>query len=471
MGVFPPPTEPIPNYTFIQLEMDAESTAALDIAKKSMLQEAEAKSGHFFNWNAFVQMHRMNKQFHRHPVVEQLKRDDHFDLIVFGWFLNDFNIGLAAHFKCPSVIISGMPAIKFLRDHVGNPSSVSYAPFHMYSINQYTQMTFKQRIYNHLFVGIEFAITSLVNYFVFEPTYAELYPASQYPSMAEARKNVSLVMVSSHFSQSSPMATFPALLEISGIQIEKNPNPLPLEIQSFLDGATEGAIFFSFGSNVKSADMSDEKRRVILKVFGALKQRVLWKWEDDNLPGKPSNVMIGKWLPQNDVLAHPNVRLFISHCGKGSVNEARYHGVPILAMPVFGDQMANAAEIVDEGWAVQLHFGDLTEESFGKVLNEVLGNPKYRQLVKKSSDLYKDRPQHPLDTAVYWTEYVLRHGGAKHMQSQAVHLNWFQQNSLDVLAALIVVAWISWRLAVWTGKVLFGKCVGRGTDSLRKKRN
>lgn len=44
-----------------------------------------------------------------------------------------------------------------------------------------------------------------------------------------------------------------------------------------------------------------------------LKQRVLWKFEDVNLEHIPSNVMVRKWLPQSDILAHPNVVLFISH--------------------------------------------------------------------------------------------------------------------------------------------------------------
>jgi len=40
----------------------------------------------------------------------------------------------------------------------------------------------------------------------------------------------------------------------------------------------------------------------ILKVLGELNVRVLWKFESDSLPGKPENVKISKWLPQQDVL-------------------------------------------------------------------------------------------------------------------------------------------------------------------------
>ena len=44
--------------------------------------------------------------------------------------------------------------------------------------------------------------------------------------------------------------------------------------------------------------MTDEKRQVFLKVLGSLQQRVLLKWELDELKDKPDNVMISKWFPQ-----------------------------------------------------------------------------------------------------------------------------------------------------------------------------
>lgn len=48
--------------------------------------------------------------------------------------------------------------------------------------------------------------------------------------------------------------------------------------------------------------MPKEKLNMFLNVFKKLKQRILWKWEDDNMPGKPDNVMTAKWLPQTDIL-------------------------------------------------------------------------------------------------------------------------------------------------------------------------
>jgi len=75
-------------------------------------------------------------------------------------------------------------------------------------------------------------------------------------------------------------------------------------VKEFLDEAKEGFIIFSLGTNVKSKLLPKELIQGLLKVFGELKVRVLWKFETDDLPGMPKNVKISKWLPQQDVLGN-----------------------------------------------------------------------------------------------------------------------------------------------------------------------
>jgi glucuronosyltransferase len=61
-------------------------------------------------------------------------------------------------------------------------------------------------------------------------------------------------------------------------------------------------IYFSLGSNLRSCNLRNSTKSALLQAFSKLKHRVLWKWESDSLPGKPSNVKLGKWLPQSDIL-------------------------------------------------------------------------------------------------------------------------------------------------------------------------
>jgi len=57
--------------------------------------------------------------------------------------------------------------------------------------------------------------------------------------------------------------------------------------------------------------------------------------------------------------------------------------------------------------------------------------------MKKLSVIFRDQPQTPLEQAVFWTEYVLRHGG-KHLRSASVELPLYQYLLLDVIAVLLI---------------------------------
>lgn len=56
--------------------------------------------------------------------------------------------------------------------------------------------------------------------------------------------------------------------------------------------------------------------------------------------------------------------------------EAKYHAVPIVAMPLFGDQMSNVDKAVEEGWAVKVDYKSLNEKLLTIALIEVLENSK-----------------------------------------------------------------------------------------------
>ena len=60
----------------------------------------------------------------------------------------------------------------------------------------------------------------------------------------------------------------------------------------------------------------------------------------------------------------------------------------------------------------------------------------YRENAQRLSRIYRDQPLTPLDQAVYWTEYVIRHKGAPHLRSAVLDLTWYQYFLLDVIVVL-----------------------------------
>jgi glucuronosyltransferase len=261
----------------------------------------------------------------------------------------------------------------------------------------------------------------------------------------------------------------PNMIGIAGIHVEPA-KKLPQDIQEFLDTASDGVVLFSMGSAVQSTDWLPEQRDAMVRVFGKLKQKVLWKYENETLPGNPGNIKIGKWIPQRDIVAHPNVKVFITHGGQCGTTEALHEGVPLLAIPIFGDQIMNVNRAVLKGYALSLDFNDITEETFGNALNELLTNPKYSNNAKRLSNITKDRPMTPKETVVYWTEHVIRHQGGEHLKSVARHLNFIEYNLVDVYATLAVgILAIFFVFVKVLKKVFRRKPTGKSNDKKQKK--
>uniref|UniRef100_A0A8C3N4U0 UDP-glucuronosyltransferase n=1 Tax=Geospiza parvula TaxID=87175 RepID=A0A8C3N4U0_GEOPR len=167
--------------------------------------------------------------------------------------------------------------------------------------------------------------------------------------------------------------------------------------------------------------------------------QVLWRYTGKAPPNLPKNVKLVKWLPQNDLLAHPKTRAFITHGGSHGVYEGICNAVPMVLMPLFGDQMDNAKRVESRGAGLTLNILEMTSTDISNALKAVINDKKYKENIQRLSDLHLDRPIHPLDLAVHWVEFVMRHKGAPHLRPAAHDLNWVQYHSLDVIAFLAAV--------------------------------
>lgn len=74
-------------------------------------------------------------------------------------------------------------------------------------------------------------------------------------------------------------------------------------------------------------------------------------------------------------IAHPNIKLFITHSGSLSTYEAVYHGVPVVGMPFFADQFVYLKKILIRKIGLGLDHQNLTEDIIYNTVNEVLNNP------------------------------------------------------------------------------------------------
>ncbi|XP_035692841.1 UDP-glucuronosyltransferase 2B33-like [Branchiostoma floridae] len=209
---------------------------------------------------------------------------------------------------------------------------------------------------------------------------------------------------------------------------------------------------------------------MLAAAFARLPQKVVWRYAGTPPPSLGPNTKTMEWVPQNDLLAHPKTKAFVSHCGYNGVAEAMYHGVPLVGMPLFAEQFDNIARMVARGMAVSLDIHTVTSEEVSQAITSVISDPSYKEKTNLISTHLRDQPQSPMERAVWWIEHVIKHGGLPHLRSRAPELPFYQYYLLDVIA-LIVAVISAVLLSCWKCcSFACGMC-NRGMTTTKLKRN
>ena len=232
-----------------------------------------------------------------HPEVQKLLNSgEKFDVVIMEQFVNDGLKVLAHQFQAPLVLFSTCGSNAWINPLVGNPAPPSYVPeqnivFH--------SSNFFDRLRNSIIYTYGYINRHLMFFPAQNKIVKKYFPDA--PDLDVLLYNASLVLLNSHLSTNMAVPRVPNMVDIGGFHL-KPPKKLPQDLQTYLDEAKNGVIYFSMGSGLQSTNLPVEKRNALVRVFSKLKQNVLWKWESDVLPGQPKNVEVRKWLPQQDIL-------------------------------------------------------------------------------------------------------------------------------------------------------------------------
>ncbi|XP_033229946.1 UDP-glucuronosyltransferase 2B15-like isoform X2 [Belonocnema kinseyi] len=402
--------------------------------------EKMVSNSYFINMGKFFRLRELGLKycemtFNNTEVRELIKSDQRFDLIFMETFSTDCALGFVHRFQAPFIALSSHEIMPWINDRLGNPDNPSYIPefFKLYS----GQMRFMQRVMNTLGLWWAKFIYEIAfqcpNQKLVEDTFGP-----EVPPLSEIAKKTSALLVNTHYSIHGSRPYVPNVIEVGGMHIGE-PKPLPDDIQKFLDNARKGALLFSWGSMVNTSTLTQKKLDALLNVFEKMPRKVILKWEYDEFPRKMKNVMIKKWLPQFDIMNHPNVKAYLSHGGLLGLSEGVYVGIPMVIVPMYGDQFHNAAAAAARGAAVIVRYDELDEITLKSALDKVFNDTRYQENARALSRAYRDRPASPLETAVWWSEFIARGNGRPYLRSEGADLPWYQYYLLDVFLFLTVI--------------------------------
>ncbi|XP_033182053.1 UDP-glucuronosyltransferase 2C1-like [Anabas testudineus] len=372
----------------------------------------------------------VEKMFENTKLMQSL-RDAKYDLLLTdpaygGGVLLGHRLGLPLVFNVRWTIQSeGHEAIA--------PSPLSYVPIPGAMLTD--KMTFTQRLKNLLC----YFFSCLRIWYFIDPNYKPFvhrHFGSDVHYM-ELFQSADIWLMRNDFIFEFPRPTMPNVIYMAGFQCKPS-KPLSKELEDFVQSSGEhGVIVMTLGTLV--GKLPEDITEDIAAAFAQLPQKVIWRHTGKRPSTLGNNTLLLDWLPQNDLLGHPKTKVFVAHGGTNGIQEAIYHGVPLVGLPLMLDQHDNFFRMEARGVAKVLDIATVNRDNFLEALKEVLYEPSYRDKMKTLSSLHRDQPMKPLDRAMFWIEFVMRHKGAPHLRTESYKMSKIQYYSIDVVAFLLTV--------------------------------
>ncbi|KAM8865081.1 UDP-glucuronosyltransferase 2B17-like [Synchiropus picturatus] len=335
------------------------------------------------------------------------------------------------------------------------PSPLSYVPIPGAELTD--KMTFTERVKNIMyffFSKLQIMYVTDSNYRPFVHRY--FGPDVHYMELFQA---ADIWLMRNDFAFDFPRPTMPNVVYMSGFQCKPS-RPLPRELEDFVQSSGEhGVIVMSLGTLV--AELPEDITENIAAAFATLPQKVIWRHKGKRPSTLGNNTLVVDWLPQNDILGHPKTKVFVAHGGTNGIQEAIYHGVPLLGLPLMFDQHDNFFKMKAKGVAKVLDIATVNKGNFLEALKEVLHQPSYREKMTKLSRIQKDQPLKPMERAMFWIEFVMRHKGASHLRTESYKMGTIQYYMIDVAAFLLGILVTLLYTSIVMVRCLLRKVAGR----------
>nr|XP_046243828.1 UDP-glucuronosyltransferase 3A1-like [Scatophagus argus] len=268
--------------------------------------------------------------------------------------------------------------------------------------------------------------------------------------LEELHQGAELWAFNTDFSLEFPQPLMPYTVLVGGL-LNKPAKPPDEDLQLWISNFGEtGFIVVTLGSMVSSVSV-DFLLMELVAGFSQIPQGVIWRYDSRRWPSnldRPPNLRLVDWLPLNDLLGHKQARLFITHGGQNSLLQAVYHAVPVLAIPLFGDQFDNVVRAETKGLGLTIRPTQITRELLSSTIQTLMQDSRFKSSALSLSRIHRSHPVPPALRLIQWAEHILHSGGGTHLRPASLMQPWYQRYLLDLVfflslgpLGLVVLSW------------------------------
>lgn len=264
------------------------------------------------------------------------------------------------------------------------------------------------------------------------------------------------------------------LVEYVGPFLSKNPDPLPVELNHWLNSKSDlSVVYINFGS-VNYININQAQN--ILRGALATNSTVVWSL-NQNLLNRinidPEKVFVSsKWIPNLSLLQHRSIGAAIVHGALDDIQDALSSGVPLILVPFTSDHRDNAARAVSHQLGLLVSASQLStdHEEITKTIALIKSDP-YKIKMAKLQRIYNWAGG--VERAAFIIE-IFHQFGYDHLVPAYVKYNWSwaEYHNIDVCVVLSAMAILTFycvsRCCHHLSKVLLYYCSCRRNSSKEK---
>jgi glucuronosyltransferase len=253
-----------------------------------------------------------------------------------------------------------------------------------------------------------------------------------------------VVFVNDHPAFSFPFLTPPNTFYLGTSNLEGLPlNPLPKDYQDFLTNCPhQRVVYFSLGSYLQDIT-TFSGTPALIETLRKVDACVILKSKVDltqKFHLSPAKFLQRTWIPQRDLLGSGKLDFFISHCGNNGRLEAIFYNVPLLCIPLFGDQYHNARLVERNNFGTIITWETLTEETLSQTVHLVFRDrDDYAANMKKAAEIARNDPGAGTKALQFYADLLIRNKNADYLTNRIIlDQSMVEIYNLDIAAAALI---------------------------------